>query len=468
MVGNTLSRREMLRLTAMMAAGLGVAACMPAQSTQSAQGEESAAPGAEAVNISFMGWGGPEESQAVLDLIDTFQKENPGIKVTWLHTPEDYMSKLTSMVAAGTPPDTLFTPQDYYKTFCKQGLMLDIQDYLNADPLLQDKNYFLQPQEDSRSAYEGRWHGIGCCWVGGHIFYNAEMFREAGIEPPSTDPDQAWTWEHFVDVARQLTLDSQGRRPNDAGFDPQDIVQWGVDHQTGGYFPETFLLQNGVQSYDEASNKFNFADPAAAEGLQNIADLMHKHHVAPLASNLKDLGMSNTQMLENRKLAMAVDGTYALAWTHKINAELGVACLPKMKQTGTVVVADVRAAMKATQHPDEAYKWVRMTASPVYQSTFLKIGLWWPNQTQLMTPEGLESWISERKSPTEGVHPPGYYDLVDKYVRNHTVAWLCPPGFAEAKQIIFSALESVWNGTQTAQEAMSGAIDAANEVLAGS
>ena len=80
-------------------------------------------------------------------------------------------------------------------------------------------------------------------------------------------------------------------------------------------------------------------------------------------------------MLENRKLAMAVDGTYALAWTHKINADLGVACLPKMKQTGTVVVADVRAAMNSTKHPDEAYKWVRMTANPVYQSTFLKIGL---------------------------------------------------------------------------------------------
>ena len=60
----------------------------------------------------------------------------------------------------------------------------------------------------------------------------------------------------------------------------------------GGYFPETFLLQNGVQSYDETTNTFNFAQPAATEGLQNVADLMHVHHVAPVASNLKDLGMS--------------------------------------------------------------------------------------------------------------------------------------------------------------------------------
>ncbi|MFN8488041.1 MAG: extracellular solute-binding protein [Caldilineaceae bacterium] len=462
----TVSRREFLRMSAVIAFGVGVAACQPAPGQPAAGAGKATQPGAETVTISFMGWGGPEEAQAVLDLIARFEEKNPGVKVTWLHTPEDYMSKLTAMIAANTPPDTLFTPQDYYKTFCKQGLMLDIQPWLDTDPVLKDKNYFLQPQEDSRSAFEGKWHGIGCCWVGGHLFYNADMFKEANIEPPSTDPDKAWTWDHFVEVAKQLTLDSKGKHPGDAGFNPQDIVQWGVDHQTGGYFPETFLYQNGVDSYDPASNKFKFAEAAATEGLQNVADLMFKHHVAPIASNLKDLGMSNTQMLENRKLAMAVDGTYALAWTHKIKATLGVACLPKMQRTGTIVVADVRAAMKATKHPEEAYKWVRMTADPVYQSTFLKIGLWWPNQTALMTPDGLKSWINERKSPTEGVHPPGYYDLVDKYVRNHTEAWLCPPGFAEAKQIVVSALESVWNGTQTAQQAMEGSIDKANAVLA--
>ena len=296
MDGKMLSRREMLRLTAVVAAGASLAGCLPSSGSLPA-GEGAGQPAAADVTISFMGWGGPEESQAVLDLIALFEGENPGVKVTWLHTPEDYMSKLTSMVAAGTSPDTLFTPQDYYKTFCKQGLMLDIQDYLDADSELDVERYFLQPQEDSRSAYEGRWHGIGCCWVGGHLFYNNEMFQEAGIEPPSTDPEKAWTWDHFIEVAKQLTLDSQGRHPDDAGFDPQDIVQWGIDHQTGGYFPETFLLQNGVQSYDESTNRFNFAEPAAVEGLQNVADLMHKHHVAPLGSNLKDLGMSTASWL---------------------------------------------------------------------------------------------------------------------------------------------------------------------------
>ena len=466
----TFSRRGFLQKAVLASAGIGLAACQPQQPT-AVKGEEQSAEvqgspaKADTVTISFMGWGGPEESQGVLDLIKIFEDENPTIKVTWQHTPEDYMSKLMAMVASGTPPDTLFTPQDYYKTFCKQGLMLDIQNWLEADPEIDTKTYFLQPQEDNRSAYNGRWHGIGCCWVGNHLFYNADMFNEAGIEPPSNDPEKAWTWDEFVDVCKKFTLDSQGRHPDDAGFDPNDITQWGIFWNTGGWHGEAIPLLNGVQSLDPKTNQFQLDDPAAIEAYQRVADLMHKHHVAPLAQNFKDLGMSSSQMLENRKLAMAMDGTYTLAWTTKINAGLGTACPPKMKESTGIVVADVRGAMKETKHPDEAYKWVRMTGNPEYQSIFLKMGLWWPNQTSLMTPEGVKSWITDRKAPGEGVHPIGYYELVDKFQRNHTKSWVCPPGFAEASQVVNSGMETVWNGSKTAEQAIMGFIGEANEIL---
>jgi len=466
MSSHNLSRRQFLRLAGLSVTATAIVACVPPTAPQQqAAGEK--APVGEQVNISFMGWGGPGESQAVLDMIDRFEGENPDIKVSWLHTPQDYMPKLMSMVAAATPADTLFTPQDFYHTFCRDGLMMDIQDQLDADPVLNDPNYFLQPQEDRRSAYNGRWHGIGVCWVGQHMFYNADMFVDAGIEPPTTDPDKAWSWDHFLEVARELTLDDNGNHPYDSGFDPDNIVQWGVNWSaTGGHFLASVPYMNGVLPLNPETNKFQYDDPAAVDALQKVADLTNLHYVSPRSSNFNDLGMSVTQMLESRKVAMHIGGTYELTWTHLIEATLGVATPPKMKQTGAILVADVRGAMAATKHPEAAYKWVRMTGDPVYQSTFLKIGLWWPNQTSLMTPEGLNSWIDERKSPTEGVHPPGYYELVDKYVRNHTDSWICPPDFPEAQQIITSSLEGLWNGNKTAQEAVQDAVPAANEVLA--
>jgi multiple sugar transport system substrate-binding protein len=467
------SRREFLSMAAVTTAGIGLAACQPTASAPAAaegnatEAEVQSTPSeADVINITFMGWGGPEESQGVQDLIKRFEADNPTIKVTWQHTPEDYNTKLMAMIASGTPPDTLFLPHDLYKDFCSKDLLLDIQDQLASDSKIDTKTYFLQPQEDSRSAYHGRWHGIGCCWVGTHLFYNADMFKEAGIEPPSCDPDQAWTWDHFVEVAKQLTVDSQGRHPDDSGFDKEDIQQWGISWSSGGWHAQSITLLNGVQALDEATNQYKLDDPLAIEALQNVADLMFKYHVNPLATNFKDLGMSFDQMLENRKLAMAIDGTYTLSWTTKIKATLGVACPPKMKQTASAMTADVRSAMKATKYPDAAYKWVRMTADPEYQSTFLKMGLWWPNQTALMTPEGLDGWITERKGPGDGVHPDGYKTLVDKFVRNNTKSIVCPPGYPEASQMMDSALENLWNGTQTAQQAVDSFIGKANEVLA--
>lgn len=469
----TLNRRDFLKMAAVASVGVGLAACQPQTPTAAVQPTTAAVkppevkatpPSAETVTISFMGWGGPEESQAVKDLITKFEGDNPKIKVTWLHTATDYMAKLTAMIASGTQPDTLFTPQDYFKGFCKKGLMLDIEDYLKVDPKIDKKTYFLQPQEDNRSAYNGRWHGIGCCWVGYNLFYNADMFKEAGIEPPSNDPDKAWTWDYFIEVAKKFTKDSNGKGPDDKAFDPKNIAQWGA-YVWGQWMPGTWAMMNGGQFIDPKTNLYKLDDPAAIEGIQNVADLANKFYVSPLAANFKDLGMSSSQMLENRKLAMAVVESPALSWTTKIKAGLGTACLPKMKKTGTQVIADVRAAMKATKNPEAAYKFVRMTGDPVYQSTFLKIGLWWPNQTALMTPEGLKTWISERKAPGDGVHPSGYYDLVNKYVRNNTEAMNCPPGYPEANAVINSALESVWNGQKTAQQAITESIGKANKIL---
>src|SRR5690606_5266105 len=124
--------------------------------------------------------------------IAQFESEQDAVKVTWLHTPENYLEKLLTDIAAGTPPDTAFVGGGDYRTFIRDGLLLDITDKLSADPLVGAENYFIEPQERDRCTQDGKWYGIGSCWVAPHIYYNADIFAEEGIEPPSNDPEQAW------------------------------------------------------------------------------------------------------------------------------------------------------------------------------------------------------------------------------------------------------------------------------------
>ena len=206
MSSHKISRRIFLQMTGVTIGAAGLAACA-APAGQPGAGE-GAAPGADAVEISFMGWGGVGEDEGVRAAIEVFEEENPGITVTWLHTPENYAEKFLANVAAGTPPDTAFVGSGDYRTYVRDALLLDITDKIELDDLVGAEDYFIQPQETERCTVDDRWYGIGSCWVAPHIYYNADLFEAEGIEPPSNDPNEAWTWEQFVEAGRGI---HQGR-----------------------------------------------------------------------------------------------------------------------------------------------------------------------------------------------------------------------------------------------------------------
>lgn len=255
------------------------------------------------------------EDEGVRAAIEIFMEENPGIAVEWRHIPDagEYSRVLLTDIAAGTAPDTSFIVADQYETLRENGLLMDLTDRIAADPLLGQENYFL-PQEAERCADdEGRWHGIGSTWVAIHTYYNAEIFEEAGITPPGFADDEIWDWDTFVENCKQLTKDSQGRHPDDSGFDSDDIVQFAVDWPLWWQPVGSLIHSNGGQLFTD-DGLIGLDSPEALDALQKLADLVHLHHVAPRSAVLTDLGMNNTQMIDSGRLAMAVDGSWALSW----------------------------------------------------------------------------------------------------------------------------------------------------------
>ena len=419
----------------------------------------------ELVKISFMGWGGTEEDEGVRAAVTVFEGAEPNIKVTWLHTPENYAEKLLAMVAAGTPPDTAFIASDMFATYAHEGMLLDISDMLKADPVVGAPDYFIEPQETERCTYRGHWYGIGSCWVAPHIYLNADIFDEVGIEPPSNDPEEAWDWDYFLQVARELTVDANGKHPGESGFDVDNVERWAVHWPTWWIPLHAAIQSNGGQWVNPQTGLLDIDQPEATEALQRIADLMLVHQVMPQSTVFEELGMSNTQMLETGKLAMAIDGSWALAWMHKIEATLGTAVMPKMKRPATDMQAHIHCGLAATKHPEAAWRWVRFLSTEFYQALFLRMGLWLPSQTHFMTEEGLKKWMTLRTSPTEGVHPPGYEKIVAEYVPKYGHVLYQPPGYPKTGSIINPALDAVWIGDKTAEEAMTQAVPEANAIL---
>lgn len=443
-----------MKMAGISAVGLPVLSRFGGSRTASAQ---------DVTNIVFGGWGATQEDEGVQAAIAVFEEENPNVRVTWQITPEagDYMQVLYTNFAAGVAPDTSFIISDDYESLRRDGILMDITDQIKNDPLLGQPDYFLEPQETNRCADEnGRWHGIGSTWVAPHLYYNAQVFDEAGIEPPGFQDDQIWEWDEFVEIAKQLTVDSNGRHPDDSGFDPDDIQRWGVDWPLWWIPVATAVHSNGGQFITE-EGLIGFDSPEALEALQRLQDLIHVHHVAPRSAAFADLGMSNTQMIDSGRLAMGVDGSWALSWMNPstMTSPMGTGALPKMAQPASLMQAHFHSILSTTQHPDAAWQWIRFLATPFYQTHFAKIGLWLPNQTAMLTEEGLAGWI------TEGIHPENYSELVADYLPKYGFSLRQPPGMIEANASFMNAAYEALAIGSPIEETFVPAVQQANDVL---
>lgn len=463
-----ISRRDFLKFASLTGGASLLAACKPTETATEAPGGETVSEqpaAAEPVTITFTGWGGTEEDEGVQAAIKVFEEENPNIKVSWLHIPDTYAEKIMAMTAAGTPPDTAFIYNTAIQEYAKDGLLMDITENIKADPVIGAPDYFIEPQETERCTRDGRWFGIGSCWVAPHIYYNADIFEAEGIEPPSNNPDEAWDWDHFLEVSKQLTIDKSGKHPGDAGFDPDNMERWAIHWPTWSIPLHAAIASNNGKWMNYDTGLLDIGQPEATEALQAVADLMLVHQVMPRGTAFEQLGMTNTQMLESGTLAMAIDGSWALAWITKINAKLGTAVCPKLKVPATDMQAHLHCGFAESKYPDAAWQWLRFLATEYYQLQFLKMGLWLPSQTALMTPEGMSKWYTDRVAPGDGVHPAGFDQIVTEYVPKYGHVLYMPPGYTEADSIITPAMDAIWVGDMTAEEAMTGVVDEANAIL---
>ena len=450
----SLSRREFLKVAGSSAAGVAMLSRLAQVNPALAQ---------DVTTIAFGGWGGVAEDEGVQEAIQVFMEEHPEIAVEWQHTPDatEYSRITLTNIAAGTAPDTSFIRSNDYETLARGGVLMDITDLIENDPLLGQPDYFIQPQETNRSAVDGRWYGIGSTWVAHHIYYNAQIFDDAGIDPPGFQDDEIWEWDEFVEICKQLTMDSSGRHPDDAGFDAEDIQQWAIDWPSTWWMPLAAAVHSNGGEFINDDDLCMLDTPEALEALQRVADLVHVHHVAPRSSSIESLGMNNTQMIDTGRLAMGIDGSWALSWMNPslLNVSMGTGALPKMAMPASVMQAHFHSVLSSTEHPEEAWQWVRFLATPFYQEHFAKIGLWIPNQTAMLTEEGLEGWV------TEGIHPDNYSQFATDYLPKHGVAAHLPTGYIEAdNDYLTPAFEALTNG-EPAESVFPEAVRQANEVL---
>jgi len=432
---------------------LGLAACQAAPATPTS---------VPVVKLRFTYWGSEMEKAAVEQMVAAFEKANPDIRVEPIQlTYEEYLGRITAMIAQGEGPDVGYFIGLQAPLWAQEGKILEMTDWVQSDPLLSSalpstRYYF----------GNGRIAAMNTAVAVTVLFYNKALFDQAGLAYPPADPAHAWTWDQFVEAAKKLTVDVNGRHPSEAGFDPQQIRTYGTAFHKSyeGWTIYPFVFSNGGQLVSDDGTRLLLDSPEASQAIQNLADLMWVHHVTPTPA--QDANLPNyVTMLQTGNLAMLIEGAWNLldlASTRDL--KYGVAVLPSLKQPQTVVLGSPTVIFAGTRHKEAALRFYKFHNNPEAVQLFAQ-GLWMPLQQVYYTdPAKMKFWLGNPAHPAEDQKVFTDYvlnystPLPSYYVRN----------YAEVlDKAVAPAIERIWNNEATAAAALSQATAAAQPLLQG-
>ncbi|MBW7455992.1 sugar ABC transporter substrate-binding protein, partial [Paenibacillus sepulcri] len=317
------------------------------ESAASTNGENADAPAnagkQEEVTLTYATWGSPNEKKVQEEMAKKFTELHPHIKIKYMHIPGDYVTKLTTMFAGNNAPDVFPLYKTQTLQWAEQGKLYNLNDFLASDPDLNKDslipNAIMYWDQDKVA-------GIKVAEEAFALFYNADMFTEAGVELPPTSAEQAWTWDEFLDTAKKLTIDNKGNNALSAEFDPANIQQYGVRFNT--WMWHLMVPSNNTSVIAPGGDKLNLEDPAVIEAVQKLADLVHVHHVAPSTTQEKNMP-SPAIALQSKKVAMDLDGQWVQLDLGAAKVNYGVGVLPKLKESKTILFGEPEVMSATTK-----------------------------------------------------------------------------------------------------------------------
>lgn len=415
----------------------------------------------EVVEIRFTEWDGGDTLAVYEEIAEKFNETHPNIHVTVMNIPDEYDTKITAMIAGNDTPEVCMMNSDTLLfPLAEQGIVANLQEYIDADADFDTECVGDQFKYMLNDEYMAG-YGIGSENI--TMFYNPALFAEYGVEEPPANYADAWDWDTFVNAAQRLTIDRNGKNALDPDFDPENIDVYGVTISKwwAGYMP--FLFGLGQDYLTEDGTSIGYATEEGMEVLQKLADLTYVYHVAPTPTAGETMpGLS--EALATNKVAMSFDGQWTNATLMNDGVEYNVAALPKMGDEPKTVATFGAIALMNTEKADAAFEFVKYILTEVGAcEPLFKSGLWLPTNMKEYNDEYIKSIITEN-------HPANYYEaivtpMIDGTAGTPVTAYV--KNFNKINDIITPALDDLWSGEKTAEEAINSIVDDANAQVQG-
>lgn len=377
----------------------------------------------------------PPSNRDVLQvLVDRFNREHPDIQVESLYVgqADQQLPKILAAAVGNALPDLLW----FNATITGQLVELDaiqpLEDWLAASPV----HAQIDPALFASMEYQGHTWSVPFGTNNAAVFYRPSLFKAAGI----THLPQ--TWEELRQVARQLTLDTNG---------DQRIDQHGMILPLGKGEFTVFLWLPFMWS---GGGELVAAPPATTpfytlENQGAIAALQFWHNLIADGSavlSLPERGFELDQFLAG-KVAMQLTGPWTLGQLKATGVDFGAFPLPAAVKPATGIGGENLFVCKTTpQQQQAAWTFAEYVLSDEFQTE-------WAIGTGYL-PVNLKARQSAKYQTFVAEQPAVKVFLAQaKYGRSRPIF----PGYSRLSESLGRALEAVLLGKSSPPEALNAA-----------
>ena len=298
------------------------------------------------------------------ELIDRFEEEHPGIRINAQYVPtgDGLVQKLVAAVRSGTAPDIAWIHTDFLDKLVLADAIYPMEVFFGRPDGLSDEelsDFF--PGLLQNASWRDTLYALPMEATSLGLIYNKDLFRQAGLDPDR--PPR--TWEELAEFARHLTVDSDGDgRVEQFGFQvpvyPASgslsvwmVLQW-----------SPFLWQAGGHLISTDQTRVLYNEQPGIEALsfwKRIYDDLEIRNVA----------ISHDVGFASQRFAMILDGPWDLPKFRRLPFEWAVAPLPAGPAgAATYLAGEHLAIFRQTEHPDEAWTFLKWVVQPEIQARF--------------------------------------------------------------------------------------------------
>lgn len=295
-------------------------------------------------------------------LVDEFEKQNSYITVKELGVSFwDYWGKVTTAVAAGTPPDVYFNGIADVPTRAKAGTIVKMDDFI-AKYGFKTEEIYANALEACK--YNGSIYAMPFDMDVRILYYNKAHFRDAGLDPEKPPV----TWDEVEQYADKLTK-MKGNLIEQAGFVPP------YSTSVGNFNYVTLAWTFGADLMKDGKPVVN--TPEAKEALEWNKKMMEKYGKKSMMGFITSNSAGNDKdpfIMGKVSMYVTNEGLYSQIKQYNPSLEFGTAVLPYKKvQTSfssgfSLEIGDNKDANRA----DAAWKLVSYFMSKEVQKDFNK------------------------------------------------------------------------------------------------